>query len=104
MKHTIKHANLVKNSFTLLETILSITLLAIVISGFNKSSYYDESSFSNYQLLNNLENKFNTENYSDFNLSTKTINVIINDNETKQETVKTYSFNNENIKVFKYEK
>ena len=35
---------MVKNSFTLVETLISITLLAIVISGFLNSSYYDEQN------------------------------------------------------------
>ena len=58
--------NLVKNSFTLIETLISITFLSVVISGFMYSSYHDEINQENFMLLNNLENSFDTKDYKNF--------------------------------------
>lgn len=96
--------NLVKSSFTLLETLLSITILSLVISGFTNSTYNDSNSDENYMLLNSLENLFDTKKYDKFTSSNESLQIIIN-NETKENIlVKKYEFSNENIKVFKYEK
>lgn len=96
--------NLVKSSFTLLETLLSITILSLVISGFANSTYNDSNSDENYMLLNSLENLFDTKKYDKFTSSNESLQIIIN-NETKENIlVKKYEFSNENIKVFKYEK
>jgi len=95
---------LVKNSFTLLETLISITLLLIVISGFSYSTYYDEKEDTNFMLLNELENKFNTKNYTSFS-NYKTIIQITKNKETIENiTVSKYQFENDDIKIFKYEK
>lgn len=95
---------MVKNSFTLFETLLSITILIIIISGFLNSSYYDEKAIKSSSLLNELENKFNS---NDLNtLSTSNIQIIITKNNIQKEeiTVTKYSFENDDIKIFKYEK
>ncbi len=96
--------NLVKNSFTLLETLISITLLSIVISGFFYSSYHDENHYKNYVLLNDLENRFDTKNYSNFSKINQNIQIIKNKNTIEDITVSNYIFENEDIKIFKYEK
>ncbi len=96
--------NLVKNSFTLLETLISITLLSIVISGFFYSSYHDENYHKNYVLLNDLENRFDTKNYSNFSKINQNIQIIKNKNNIENITVSNYIFENEDIKIFKYEK
>lgn len=96
--------NLVKNSFTLLETLISITLLSIVISGFLYSSYHDEYNNKNYMLLNDLENKFDTKNYSTFSKSNQNIQIIKNKNTIENLVVSNYIFENEDMKIFKYEK
>ncbi|MDH1976235.1 type IV pilus modification PilV family protein [Aliarcobacter butzleri] len=93
-----------KNSFTLIETLVSITLLLIVIIGFKYSTYYDENSSKNFMLLNNLENLFDTKNYGSFENSTKTLQLTINKEIIENITVTKYQFENENIKLFKYEK
>lgn len=95
---------MVKSSFTLLETLISITLLAIVISGFKYSSYHDEKNHKNFVLLNDLENKFNTENYYGFTKTSNLIQIIKNKEIIENVSVKMYQFENENIKIFKYEK
>lgn len=95
---------MVKNSFTLLETIISITLLIIVISGFKYSTYYDQRSHKDYMILNDLENKFDTKNYSNFTKSSKTLQIIKNKISIESLTVLKYQFEDENIKIFKYEK
>lgn len=96
--------NLVKNSFTLLETIVSITFLSIVISGFVYSTYYDNSSNENFMLLNDLENKFNTKDYSNFSKTNQNLQIIKNNQIVENLIVQKYLFENENIRVFKYEK
>ncbi|PZP14932.1 MAG: hypothetical protein DI602_03105 [Aliarcobacter butzleri] len=95
---------MLKNSFTLIETLVSITLLLIVIIGFKYSTYYDENSSKNFMLLNNLENLFDTKNYGSFQNSTKTLQLIKNKEIIENITVTKYQFENENIKLFKYEK
>jgi hypothetical protein len=96
--------NLVKNSFTLLETLVSITLLSIVVSGFFYSSYHDTYNQKNYMLLNDLENRFDTKDYSDFFKTTENLQIIKNKNTIENITVSSYLFENEDIKIFKYEK
>ena len=96
--------NLVKNSFTLLETLISITFLSIVISGFVYSTYYDNSSNENFMLLNNLENKFDTKDYSNFSKTNQNLQIIKNNQIVENLVVQKYLFENKNIRVFKYEK
>jgi hypothetical protein len=93
-----------KNSFTLIETIISITFLSVVISGFIYSTYHDETNQKNYMLLNDLENSFNTKNYTNFIKTTQNLQVTINEESSENIVVSKYQFENENIKVFKYEK
>jgi hypothetical protein len=96
--------NLVKNSFTLLETLISITFLSIVISGFVYSTYYDNSSNENFMLLNDLENKFDTKDYSNFSKTNQNLQIIKNNQIVENLVIQKYLFENENIRVFKYEK
>lgn len=96
--------NLVKNSFTLLETLISITFLSIVISGFLYSSYHDDSNHENFMLLNDLENKFDTKNYSKFSKTNQNLVTIKNNQIIENIIVEKYLFQNNNIKIFKYEK
>lgn len=95
---------MVKNSFTLIETLISITFLSIVISGFIYSSYHDEIDQKNFMLLNNLENSFDTKDYKNFTKTNQTLQIIQNQETTQNITVSKYQFENENIKIFKYEK
>lgn len=93
-----------KNSFTLVETLVSITLLLVVIIGFKYSTYYDEKSEKNFMLLNDLENLFDTRNYGSLQKSTQTLHIIKDKNASEDVVVKKYQFENEDIKIFKYEK
>jgi hypothetical protein len=95
---------LVKNSFTLIETLISITFLSVVISGFMYSSYHDEINQENFMLLNNLENSFDIKDYKNFTKTNKTLKITQNQETTQNFTVSKYQFENENIKIFKYEK
>jgi type II secretory pathway component PulJ len=95
---------LVKNSFTLLETLISITFLSVVISGFIYSSYHDETNEKNFMLLNDLENNFDTKNYTNFSKTTQNLQIVKNEETSENIVVSKYQFENENIKVFKYEK
>ena len=96
--------NLVKNSFTLIETLISITFLSVVISGFMYSSYHDEINQENFMLLNNLENSFDTKDYKNFTKTNKTLQITQNQETTQNITISKYQFENKNIKIFKYEK
>ena len=95
---------MVKNSFTLIETLISITFLSIVISGFLYSSYHDELNQENFMLLNNLENSFDTKDNKNFTKTNQTLQITQNEETTQNITVSKYQFENENIKIFKYEK
>ena len=95
---------MVKNSFTLIETLISITFLSVVISGFMYSSYHDEINQENFMLLNNLENSFDTKDYKNFTKTNKALQITQNQGITQNFTVSKYQFENENIKIFKYEK
>ena len=96
--------NLVKNSFTLLETLISITFLSIVISGFIYSTYHDETNHQNFMLLNDLENSYDTKDYSNFSKTNQNLQIIKNNQIVENLVVQKYLFENKNIRVFKYEK
>ena len=95
---------MVKNSFTLLETLISITFLSIVISGFIYSTYHDETNHQNFMLLNDLENSFDTKDYSNFSKTNQNLQIIKNNQIVENLVVQKYLFENKNIRVFKYEK
>lgn len=95
---------MVKNSFTLLETLISITFLSIVISGFLYSSYHEKANQENFMILNDLENKFDTKNYSNFSKTNHNLQIVKNKETTENLAVSKYQFENGNIKLFKYEK
>ena len=96
--------NLAKNSFTLIETLISITFLSVVISGFMYSSYHDEINQENFMLLNNLENSFDTKDYKNFTKINQTLQITQNQETTQNIIISKYQFENKNIKIFKYEK
>lgn len=94
--------NLEKNSFTILETLISISLLLFVISGFSNFTYY--SSKSNYfQTLNTLENKFTKKDYSSFSKNIKNLEIQINNSLKINLNVEKYEYEDEKITLFKYE-
>lgn len=98
-----KLVSLGKNSFTLFETIVSITLLAIVVSGFIHSNTSNNNDIL-FQKLNEIENSFDTNDYSNhIKLNTK-VTFIIDENIEEEILVKKYEFNNQDIKIYKYEK
>ena len=99
-----KLLNLVKNSFTLFETLLSITILIIIISGFSNSSYYDEKAINNSKILNTIENKFTTNDFNSFSTSSKKITITKNYTNKEEIIVKKHIFINDEMKIFKYEK
>jgi hypothetical protein len=99
-----KPLNLVKNSFTLLETLISMSLLIIIISGFSYSSYFDNKNTTLYVILNNLENKFNTNDYNSFSKTKQILNITINKTEESTIEVNKYSFKNQDVSIYKYEK
>ena len=104
MLHIVKLLNLVKNSFTLFETLLSITILIIIISGFSNSSYYEQKAINTSTLLNTLENKFSTNSFDSLSTSNIKITIIKNHLINEEILVKKHFFENNEIKIFKYEK
>jgi len=103
MKHITKHKSLLKNSFSLLETIVSITILAIIISGFSNFTYYEKNASQNFSDLNKIENLFDTNKYK--KLSSYKKNIIISKNDSQKSVqIKVYEYKNKNIKIVKYEK
>lgn len=68
------------------------------------SSYHDKINQENFMLLNNLENSFDTKDYKNFVKTNQTLQIIQNQEITQNFTVSKYEFENENIKIFKYEK
>ena len=93
-----------KNSFTLLETILSISVLSIVISGFLYATYYDSHTLKLFTKLNDLENDFNTSNYSNMNSEISNISIIKNNNIEENIHIKKIVYEDNDIRLYKYEK
>jgi len=92
-----------KNSFTLLETIVSTLLLSIIIVGFSNSSFYDNFD-EEYLLLNKLENSFNTSSYSnEFSKKNKQISILVNDTQSQTLNVKEIEYSNNKLRIYKYE-
>jgi hypothetical protein len=55
-------------------------------------------------LLNDLENRFDTKDYSKFPKTNQNLQIIKNNQIVENLVVQQYLFENENIRVFKYEK
>ena len=104
MQHMTKLVNLEKNSFTLFETLLSITILIIIISGFLNSTYYDEKAINNSKILNDLENKFTINNFDAFSVTNTKLIITKNYHEKEELVVKKYIFENDELKIFIYGK
>ena len=100
----IKPLNLVKSSFTLLETLISITILSFVISGFSYATFQNKDDSKTYMLLNDLDNKFTTNDYKQLTKSSKNIKIIINENQDIDIDVFVYEYVDEKIKLIRYEK
>ncbi len=96
--------NLQKNSFTLFETVISITILLISVTIFHQISKDNLNEDKIYMLLNSLENSFNSKNYTNFNKSSKQVEITKNGNIVEKVELNIYSYKDENIKLFKYEK
>ncbi len=104
MKLIKKLVNLQKNSFTLIETLISLTILLIVLAIFNQISKDNLEEDKIFNLLNSLENSFELKNYSNLQKSSKNINIIKNENIIESININVYTYKDENIKIFKYEK
>ena len=99
----IKLMKLGKNSFTLLETIISTLILSIIIVGFSNSFFYDNFD-EEYILLNKLENHFTISSYSsDFRKQNKNLTLRINGTQTRSISVKEIEYKDNKIRLKKYE-
>jgi len=75
----------------------------IIIVEFSHNSYYDNFD-KEYMLLNNLENSFNTNTYNkNFSSTNTTIKIIKNDIQEDFISVKEINYEDNNIKLTKYE-
>ncbi len=98
-----KLVNLEKNSFTLLEILISIILLSIIIIGFTRNFYYD-SLDKEFILLNKIGNSFSTKNYNkNFSTSLKNLTIIKNDTIEEIILIKSIKYEDKSIKLIKYE-
>ncbi|PHO11519.1 hypothetical protein CPG38_12765 [Malaciobacter marinus] len=99
-----KQQNLVKNkkAFTLFETLISLTILAIVISLVYKLSFYN-SYKKKFEKLENIQNLFILKDYSNsFSKKDETLRIIKNKT-VKSINVRKILYNKDNISVYKYE-
>ncbi|RXJ87215.1 hypothetical protein CRU93_04715 [Arcobacter sp. CECT 8985] len=90
-----------KKAFTIFETIVSLTILSIVITLIYSITFHD-SSTKEFMILNSLENKFTSKNYSDFSTKNQIIKILKNGKEDKI-SVKKITYNENGIKIYKYE-
>jgi len=94
---------LLKNSITLIETLISLIILSAIVTSFLKISYNSNEN-NLFNIVNNIENDFTIKNYSNFIQSQANIQIIKNENQIETLNVKKYEYINKNIRVFKYEK
>ncbi|MFA9375042.1 MAG: hypothetical protein ACERKK_12890, partial [Poseidonibacter sp.] len=78
--------------------------LSIVISGFSYATYYDSHTLKLYTKLNDLENDFNTNNYSNMNSQIHNITIIKNNTIEENLLIKKIVYEDNDIKLYKYEK
>lgn len=90
-----------KPSFIFIETIVSLLILSIIVSGLYKLSYNKDSN-NIFQDLNTIHNQFN----KNFNLSksNKTLTINFDNVKTKSLIVKQQYIKNKNFMLVRYEK
>ena len=94
---------IIKKSFTLLETLVSVIILLVLISGFTYASYYQNFN-EEYILLNKIENLFTLKDYSsNFEKKHIAVKIVINDSIVKNVNVEKNIYKSKNIILFKYE-
>ncbi|WP_128991174.1 prepilin-type N-terminal cleavage/methylation domain-containing protein [Arcobacter sp. CECT 8986] len=98
-----KQKNLVANkkAFTIFETIISLTILAIVITLIYSLSFHNNLN-STFVLLNSLENSFTKKDYSNFNTKNQNITITKNSIKTKVSVKKIY-YDKNGVNLYKYE-
>jgi len=94
---------LLKNSITLIETLISLIILSTIVTGFLKTSYNSNEN-NLFNIVNNIENDFTTKNYSNFIQSQASVQIIKNENQIETLNIKKYEYFDNNIRVFIYEK
>lgn len=91
-----------KNSFTLFETILSLTILAVAVSIIYKI-VYSNNFHKQFKLLNSYENSFTKNSYdSTFTKNSSKLTIYENKISKNIDVIKIQT-NDENIRLFKYE-
>lgn len=98
-----KQKNLVANkkAFTIFETIISLTILAIVITLIYSLSFHNNLN-NTFVLLNSLENSFTKKDYSNFNTKNQNITITKNSIKTKVSVKKIY-YDKNGVNLYKYE-
>ena len=94
---------LLKSSITLFETLISLIVLMVIISGFLKIPYETQENEELFNKLNELENSFATKDYGYF-IKQEEFLIITKDEHKESISVSKYIFNNNKINIFKYEK
>ncbi|PHO18557.1 hypothetical protein CPU12_04565 [Malaciobacter molluscorum LMG 25693] len=90
-----------KKAFTIFETIISLTVLAIVITLIYSLSFHNNLN-NKFILLNSLENSFAKEDYSNFKTKKQNITIIKNEIKNRIDVKKIY-YDKNGIKLYKYE-
>ena len=103
MLRTVKLLSLEKNSFSLLETILSVVVLGVLLANFNSFfSNNDELNQIN-QDLNFVENNFDKGDYSSFSKQVQNIEIKIDNTSTLRIPTNRYLYKKDNLEIEKYD-
>ena len=103
MLHTARLLSLVKNSFSLLETILSVVIIGILLINFN-TFFIDNKTSKEFNFeLNLVENKFDKGDYSSFSSQTQNIQIKIDNFNTLTIPVNKYVYKKSNLEIEKYD-
>lgn len=99
--------SLLKNSFTLLETILSVLVLSIMLVNFGSLYSNNKNLDELFVHLNELENKFNKNEFheNEFTKESNHVDIIIDNNQANPKSLQinytVYKHNKENINLEK---
>lgn len=91
-----------KNSFTLFETIICLTILAIAVSVIYRLAY-SNNFHKQFELLNSYESGFNQSSYDNSFFKTTSKITIYENSQLKNIDVTKIQTSSEDIKLFKYE-
>lgn len=97
------HKKLPKNSFALIEILISILLISFIFISFLNLADISSKNNTYYKSLLNLENSLAKKEFVSFSKSNINLNAKINDN-NEILNLSLYKYEDENIRLFFYEK